>query len=157
MISMVPRSQQAIAGGEVREGHSREGCSRRMARALNVGAEAPRCRTPRNVPKRLLGEESFPALPRVVAGFLVGGRGVGGFSGAHEAVARAVIGHWFEGFARGFHSGDGVWNRGADARVVAGVKAVNGRLDARHGAPVWRLTVEDERCGNIGAIGGEAE
>src|SRR5207244_4201463 len=59
--------------------------------------------------------------------------------------------------AGGLHRGDGVWNRGANARVIAAIEPVDRSFDARHGVLVRRAAVKDERGGEVRAIGGKAE
>ena len=73
-----------------------------------------------------LPKQRFQAREGLCARGGVGGVGVGGvFAGAHEAVACAIVGDGLILFAGGFHGVGGVWDRGADARVVAGVEAVD--------------------------------
>ena len=103
------------------------------------------------------GEEGSPAEPGVVASLFVGGRGVGSFAGAHEAVAGAIVGDGLVGFVESLHVDDGLGNRCADALVIAGVEAEYRRVDAGHGVFVGRRAIENERCRKIGTIGGEAE
>src|SRR6202041_989731 len=103
---------------------------------------------------RLFGEQSFPAGPGVVTSLLVGVVGVGRFAGTHETVAGAIVGHRIIGFSRRFHRCNGVRNGGVNTRVIAGVKTVDGRLDARQRIRWWGRTVENKGGGEIAAIGG---
>src|SRR5712675_543946 len=108
-------------------------------------------------PYGLLRQKRFPAGPGFGAGFAVGFAGVGGFAGAHEAVACAFIGYWLEGFAGGFHVLNCFGKCRVDSRVVSGIEAVDRGLNARHRVLVGWWPVENKRSGKIGAIGSEAK
>src|SRR5215831_17908481 len=93
----------------------------------------------------LLAQKRFPAGPGVGASLFIGVVGVGSFTGTHEAVARAIVGYRIVGFAGGFHGGDSIGNGRINARVIAGVEAVDGSFDARHGVFFWWAAVKHER------------
>jgi len=90
------------------------------------------------------------------AGLLVARNGVGGvFARAHEAVAGAVVGDWLIFLVSGLHGFGGRGDGCADASVIAGVEAVDGRCD---GGDVSRAgAIEDEGGGEIFAVGCEGE
>src|SRR5215470_2010212 len=119
-------------------------------------SEARSTAPPSNPPLQFC-KQSLPSYPRVGAGFFVCVVCVRSFTGAHEAVTRSFVCDRVVSFAGGFHRSDGVWDCRVDARVVAGVEAVNGRGDAGHRVFLRRAAVEDERRGKIFAVGGEAE
>src|SRR5712671_6480821 len=108
-------------------------------------------------PYGLLRQKRFPAGPGFGAGFAVGFTGVGGFAGAHEAVARAFVGYWLEGFACGFHILNCFGKRSVDAGIVSGVEAVDRGFDARHCLFIGWRPVENKRSGKSRTIGSEAE
>src|SRR6267154_2457230 len=108
-------------------------------------------------PYGLLRQKRFPPGPGFGAGFAVGFAGVGGFAGAHEAVAGAFVGYRLEGFACGFHVLNRFGKCRADSRVVSGVEAVDRSFKARHRVLVGWRPVENKRSGKVRAIGGEAE
>ena len=116
-----------------------------------------RGRLPSGVP---LVEQSDQALEGfgarvLLAAAVVGRRWI--FAGAHESVARAVIDDGLILFAGGLHGGSGGGNGGGDARVVAGVEAVDRRGDVLERVVGGRRAVEDEGGGEIAAVGGEVE
>jgi hypothetical protein len=98
------------------------------------------------------GDEAGEAL---LAGGFVGGGGVGGFAGAHEAVSCAFVGYGLVFFACCFHGIGGGGEGGADAGVVAGVEAIDGRGDG--GDVSGAGAVEDEGGGEVFAVSGEGE
>jgi hypothetical protein len=98
------------------------------------------------------GDEAGEAL---FAGGLVGGGGVGGFAGAHEAMACSVVGDGLVFFACGLHGFGGGGDGGSDAGVVAGVEAVDGSGDG--GDVRGAGAVEDEGGREVFAMGGEGE
>ena len=98
------------------------------------------------------GDEAGEAL---VAGGFIGGAGVGGFAGAHEAVACSVVGDRVVFFASGLHGFGGGGDGSADTGVVAGVEAVDGGGDGGDVRGPW--AVEDEGCGEVFAVSGEGE
>ena len=99
---------------------------------------------------------SLTAGEALFARGLVAGDGVVGvFAGAHEAVACAVVGDGLVLLAGGLHGFDGGGNGGADARVVAGVEAVDRRGDG--GDVGGAGAVEDEGGREVFAMRGEGE
>jgi hypothetical protein len=102
-----------------------------------------------------LFDECDEAGEALVAGGFVGGRGVGRFAGAHEAVACSVVGDRLIFFPCCFHGFGSGGDGGADAGVIAGVEAVDGGGD---GGDVRRArAVEDEGGGEVFAMSGEGE
>src|SRR5882672_12216093 len=132
-------------------------CMRAGASSKKNRAEMPHFARGKSLRESLFAKQALPADPGVGAGFFVGFIRIRGFAGAHEAVTGAVVGHWVVGFARRFHLGDGIRERGVDACVVARIEAVNGSLDTRHRIFLRRPTVENKGCGQIRAIRGEAK
>ena len=102
-----------------------------------------------------LFDESDEAGETLFTGCLVGGRGIGCFACAHEAVACAIVGDGIVLFACGLHSFGGGGDGGADACIIACVKAVDGRSDGCYvrGA----RAVENEGRGEIFAMSSEGE
>src|SRR5215469_4671386 len=92
---------------------------------------------------------------------LLSGGGVGWilvawvFTGAHESVARAVVGYGIVECAGGFHGIFCRGNRGAYARVVTGIEAIDGR---GNGGDIRRSRAVEDECGaKVLAVGGEGE
>lgn len=101
-------------------------------------------------------EESDEALEAFCAsGFVARDGVVRVFSGAHEAVACALVGDGLVFFAGCLHGCNGGRNGGTDTGVVASVEAIDGGGDrgdiGRSGA------VEDEGRGEVFAVGREGE
>src|SRR5262249_46028916 len=72
-------------------------------------------------------QNSQPALPRFIVGFLVGVNRISRIlAGAHEAMPRPVVGYRIICLASLFHHIRRFWNRGSDARVIAGVETIDG-------------------------------
>src|SRR6266849_3181579 len=97
-------------------------------------------------------QQFLPTLPSFVAGFLVGFAGVGGFAGAHEAMARAFIGYRLISLFRFFHELARFRDGRVDAGVVAAVEAVHRASDA---GDVFLLVVAvpiENKCGLDGGI-----
>src|SRR5262249_14755127 len=93
-------------------------------------------------------------LPRRLVGIdLV----LGIFSGAHEPVPRAVVGHGLILLPGRLHPCLALGERGTDAGVVAGIEAVDRRQDLRHRGLVGADAVEDERGVELLPVGREAE
>src|SRR5579864_9811095 len=102
-------------------------------------------------------EQRFPADPGFGAGFAVGFAGVGRFSGAHEAVAGALVRDWLESFAGCFHVLNRLGKSSADARVVSRVEAIHRSRNACYRVFIRRRPVEYESGREIAAIRCEAE
>src|SRR5207253_2530283 len=96
--------------------------------------------------------------PGFFARFFVGRiRIVGGFAGAHEAVASAFIGDRIVSFTGGFHGGGGVGDCGIDARVISAIEAVYRSFDSSHCVFCRRRAVKNKSSSKVAAIGGEAK
>src|SRR6185312_7470099 len=70
-------------------------------------------------------KQFFPAVPGFIASLLIALACVRSFAGAHKAVAGTFVSHGLIGLTRSRHVFFCLRNRGVDAIVVSGIKAVN--------------------------------
>src|SRR5581483_7042966 len=80
----------------------------------------------------IFGEQRFPTRPCLVASLFVLRGASRVLAQPHKGVAGTVVGNRLVDLARRLHLRNGIGDGGIDTRIIAAVKTVYGRLDARH-------------------------